>query len=99
MRVLDSANRLRTERLGEELAAMGETVVADLPDYRELMVTVGNNSTIRLLTQVCSVPSRPIGHKLVARFYENRIALLERSAHGESACGARPIQKQSKISC
>lgn len=54
----------------EELAAMRETLVADLPDYREVMVTVGNNSTIRLRKQVYSVPSRLIGVKLLARIYE-----------------------------
>ncbi len=74
--VLDSANRLRTKRLGEELAAMRETAVADLPDYRELMVSVGNNSTIRVRKQSYSVPSRLIGAKLLARIYENRIVLL-----------------------
>lgn len=46
--VLESANRLRTKGLGEELAAMSETVIADLPDYREVMVSVRNNSTIRV---------------------------------------------------
>lgn len=97
--MLEAANQPRVARVAEKLAAMRKTTVAHLPDYRESMVTVGNNSTLRLLTQVCSVPSRPIGHKLVARFYENRIVLLDRSAHGESACGARPIQKQSKIFC
>lgn len=75
--VLESANRLRVERVSEELAAMRETTVADLPDYRQVMVTVGNNSTIRLRKQVYSVPSRLIGAKLVARVYENRIVLLK----------------------
>ncbi len=74
--VLESANRLRTQRLGEELAAMRETVIADLPDYREVMVSVGNNSTIRVRKQSYSVPSRLIGTKLLARIYENRIVLL-----------------------
>ena len=74
--VLDAANRLRTQRLGEELAAMSETVIKDLPDYRELMVTVGNNSTIRVRKQSYSVPSRLIGTKLLARIHENRIVLL-----------------------
>lgn len=74
--VLESANRLRTKRLGEELAAMRETAVADLPDYREVMVSVGNNSTIRVRKQSYSVPSRLIGTKLLARIYENRIVLL-----------------------
>jgi transposase len=78
--VLESANRLRVERVSEELAAMRETLVADLPDYREAMVTVGNNSTVRLRKQVYSVPSRLIGSKLVARVYENRIVLLDGAA-------------------
>jgi hypothetical protein len=74
--VLDAANRLRTKRLGEDLAAMRETVIKDLPDYRELMVSVGNNSTIRVRKLRYSVPSRLIGTKLLARIYENRIVLL-----------------------
>jgi transposase len=74
--VLESANRLRTVRLGEELAAMRETAIEDLPDYRELMVSVGNNSTIRVRKLRYSVPSRLIGTKLLARIYENRIVLL-----------------------
>ncbi len=78
--VLESANRLRAARLAEDLAAMRETAVADLPDYRELMVTVGNNSTIRLRKQVYSVPGRLIGAKLVARIHENRIVLLDKSS-------------------
>ncbi len=75
--VLESANRLRTEGLAEELAAMGESVMEDLPDYRELMVRVGVNSTIRVRKMVYSVPARLIGAKLLARVYENRIVLLE----------------------
>jgi len=77
IRVLESANRLRAERLGEELAVMGEKVIGDLADYRELMVTVGNNSTIRVRKLRYSVPSRLIGVKLLARIYENRIVLLD----------------------
>jgi len=75
--VLESANRQRTGRLSEELAAMGESAVEDLPDYRELMVSVGVNSTIRVRKMVYSVPARLIGAKLLARVYENRIVLLE----------------------
>ena len=75
--VLESANRQRTERLGEEMAAMGDSSVEELPDYRELMVSVGVNSTIRVRKMVYSVPARLIGAKLLARVYENRIVLLE----------------------
>ncbi len=74
--VLVAANRLRAARLAEELAAMSEKIVEELADYRELMVTVGNNSTIRVRKMRYSVPSRLIGAKLLARIYENRIVLL-----------------------
>lgn len=76
VRVMESANELRARRLSEELEAMGEAAAEPVPDYRELMVTVGNNSTIRLRKRVYSVPCRLIGAKLVARLYENRIVLL-----------------------
>ena len=55
---------------------MSTKVIEDLADSRELMVTVGNNSTIRVRKLVCSVPSRLVGVKLLARIYENRIVLL-----------------------
>jgi hypothetical protein len=75
--VLESSNKLRIHHLKEELAAMREMRVEPLPDYREMMVSVGNNSTIRLRKMVYSVPSRLIGAKLLARIYEDRIVLLE----------------------
>jgi len=74
--VLESANKPRTVRLSEELALMSTKAIEDLADYRELMVTVNNNSTIRVRKLVYSVPSRLIGVKLLARIYENRIVLL-----------------------
>lgn len=77
IKVLESANLRRTQRLGEELAAMGETAIEELPDYRELMVSVRNDSTIRVNKTVYSVPSRLIGVKLLARIGENQIVLLE----------------------
>jgi transposase len=92
--VLESANGRRSERLAEELAAMREGAVPDLPDYRELMVSVSNNSTIRVCKLVYSVPSRLIGSKLLARVYENRIVLLNGPREvaqlplGRGDCGA-----------
>lgn len=74
--VLEQANKPRAARLAEELAALPQTPIHDLPDYRELMVRVGNNSTVRLRKQVYSVPSRLIGSQLLARIHENRIVLL-----------------------
>jgi hypothetical protein len=76
IKVLEAANLRRTARLGEELAAMRESIIEDLPDYRELMVSVGNSSTIRVRKLRYSVPSRLIGVKLLARIYGNRIVLF-----------------------
>ena len=76
VKVLESANLRRAKRLGEELAAMPETLIADLADYRETMVSVRNDSTIRVNKMVYSVPCRLIGVKLLARIHENEIVLL-----------------------
>ncbi len=66
VKVLEAGNLKRAKRLGEELAAMPETLIADLADYRELMVSVRNDSTIRVKKMVYSVPCRLIGVKLLA---------------------------------
>ena len=75
--VLEAGSALRTEGLKRELAVMKELGSWDLPDYREVMVRVGSNSTIRVSKRVYSVPSRLIGAKVLARIYETRIVLLE----------------------
>lgn len=76
VKVLEAGNLKRAKRLGEELAAMPETLIADLADYRELMVSVRNDSTIRVNKMVYSVPCRLIGVKLLAQIGENEIVLL-----------------------
>ncbi len=76
VKVLEAANLKRAKRLGEELAAMPEKQIADLADYRELMVSVRNDSTIRVNKMVYSVPCRLIGVKLLAQIGENGIVLL-----------------------
>lgn len=89
IKVLEAGNLRRTKRLAEELAAMGETAIEDLPDYRELMVSVRNDSTIRVNKMVYSVPSRLIGVKLLARIHENHIALL----HGPREVAQLPLSR------
>ena len=92
--ILEGANERRAGRLAEELAAMPEKMARDLPDFKEVMVSVSNNSTIRVRKLVYSVPSRLIGTKLLARIYENRIVLLDgarevgRLPLGTGDCGA-----------
>jgi transposase len=75
--VLESANGLRVKKVTEEMATMREIKVAELSDFREQMVSVRVDSTIRLRKQAYSVPSRLIGQKLLARIFENRIILLK----------------------
>ena len=77
IKVLEAANLGRVKRLTEELVAMGDKPVVDLADYRELMVSVNNSSTIRINKMVYSVPSRLIGVKLLAQIHENFIVLLD----------------------
>jgi len=51
--ILEGANERRAGRLAEELAAMPEKMARDLPDFKEVMVSVSNNSTIRVRKFVC----------------------------------------------
>ena len=89
VKLLEAGNLKRTKRLGEELAAMPEREIADLADYRELMVSVGNNSTIRVNKMVYSVPCQLIGAKLLAQIGENEITLLA----GSKEVGRLPLSR------
>lgn len=46
---------------------MPETLIADLGDYRKLMASVRNDSTIRVNKMVSSVPCRLTGLKLLVQ--------------------------------
>ena len=43
-----SANERRMEKVAEGLSAMKAKPVTELPDFKEMMVSVSNNSTIRV---------------------------------------------------
>ncbi len=85
--VMDKRNRLRRERLAEELAAMPALTAAPLPEYREYGVRVGEDGLIRVLAHTYSVPSGLKGKLVGVRAYEwelevwfagKRFARLER---------------------
>jgi hypothetical protein len=78
--VCDQANRLRDERLGEELAVMTALSVQRLPEYSRVDVTVTSWSTIRVKRNTYSVPSRLIGERLRVHLYEDRLEVLHGSA-------------------
>lgn len=80
--VLEKVNALRTTKLKEELAAMKELRVSLLPEYREYRdVIVTSWSTIRVLKNAYSVPSRLIGENVTVRAYDDRLSVFYLGKH------------------
>lgn len=77
--VLNGANRLRQERLEEELTVMRLLKVDRLAEFDLYDPTVSTWSTITVARNSYSVPSRLIGEKVKAKCYEDRIDI---SYHG-----------------
>lgn len=75
---LCKARNDKRERLEEELSAMTALSASPWPEYRSYSAKVGNQSTVRVLANTYSVPSRLIGHSLTLHVYEYRVdAYLE----------------------
>lgn len=79
--VLEQANRLRGKRLREELEAMRPVSVERLPEYRLVDVFVTTWSTMRVLRNIYSVPSRLIGESLRVRAYDDRLEVYHGGQH------------------
>jgi hypothetical protein len=79
--VLEKANRLRSRRLGEELAVMRQLDVRLLPEYVEEQPRVTAWSTVQIDRNTYSVPSRLKGEKVRARVYENRVEIHYHGVH------------------
>ncbi len=77
--VLCQANRLRRERLAEELAVMRQLHVDRLPEFDVCEARVSSWSTVRVDRNTYSVPSRLIGETVKAKCHEDRIEI---SYHG-----------------
>jgi len=71
--VLTRANALRTCRLADELAVMKPLRAKRLPEYTEDEFPVSCWSTIRVLFNSYSVPSRLIDERVKVRIYEDRL--------------------------
>jgi len=72
--LLERRNSLRERRLEEELAVMAPMNASRLADFRELNVPVSAFSTIRVMHNTYSVPSRlKHARKVRVRIYERRI--------------------------
>ena len=71
--VARKANRSRQKRLEEELAVMTALGVPRLPEFSEIDARVTQGSTIRVKSNVYSVPSRLKGELVRVRLYEDRL--------------------------
>lgn len=71
--VATRANRLVEARLAHELAVMTTLNVDRRPSFRVIDVTVTSWSTIRVMRNTYSVPSRLIGQRLRVRVHDDRI--------------------------
>jgi transposase len=71
-------NLPRQGKLEEEIARMGPLPAHRTQAFREISVVVRRTSIVRISGVTYSVPSRLIGHRLVARLHSRRIELLYR---------------------
>lgn len=71
--VVTKANAGRQGKLEDELKAMAKLDVSRLPEFKELDVAVTEWSTIRVLFNTYSVPSRLKGETVRVRVYERTI--------------------------
>ena len=74
--MLKKANRLREEKLAEELAVMRPLDVKRFPEYSEEDVGVSTWGTIRIKQNAYSVPSRLKGHRVRVRVYDDRLEVF-----------------------
>lgn len=74
--VIGQANKQRQPRTDEDLAAMKPLVADVLPDFTETRATVTTWSTVRVLHNTYSVPSRLIGQELRVRIREEHLQLF-----------------------
>jgi hypothetical protein len=79
--VLAKVNNLRRKKLAEELAMMSALSVDLLPEYELKEARVSNSSTVNILRNIYSVPSRLIGKNVKAKCYEDRIEISYHGIH------------------
>jgi len=79
--ILEKANKVRGEKVAEELAAMKTLAVARLAEYTEEDVGVTSWSTIRVKKNTYSVPSRLVGETVQVYVYEDRLEVWYGDLH------------------
>ena len=74
--VLARTNALRTTKIREELAVMRELSVNRLREYKEETIRVTRESTVRVMHNSYSVPSRLRGERVKVRVFDDRIEVF-----------------------
>jgi len=74
--LLSKTNELRTKKIGEEIASMKELSVDRLCEHRVEHLRVSRESTIRVMQNTYSVPSRLRGEKVKVCIFDDRIEVL-----------------------
>jgi transposase len=74
--VLDRRNRQRGPRLAEERAHLRPLPARRVPSWREIEVRVGQGTTIRVMGNAYSVPSRLMGERVKVKVHETRLEVL-----------------------
>ena len=77
-KILDRSNARVAKRVAEELDVMRPVPLHRMPEFREEKVGVTSWSTIRIMGNAYSVPSRLIGEELKVRIYEERLEVFFR---------------------
>ncbi len=81
--VTHKANRRKSDKIAVELAVMKQIDVKKLPEFNEVDVGVTEWSTVRIVRNTYSVPSRLIGEWVTARVFEDRIEIYFASEEPE----------------
>jgi hypothetical protein len=74
--VCTKTNEIRAKKFGEDLVAMRELNVSRLCEHRVEKVRVSRESTIRVMHNTYSVPSRLRGEHVKAHIFDDRIDVL-----------------------
>ena len=75
-KIIKKRNLSRTEKIKEEMDFLKELPIEPLSDFKKIITKVGRSSSIRVMQNTYSVPSRLIGANIEVRVYFDRLELF-----------------------
>ncbi len=75
-KIVQKRNLSRIEKIKEELKYLKDLPIEPLQDFRKIITKVGKGSTIRILKNTYSVPSRLIGMRIEVRVHSQKLELF-----------------------